>query len=148
MRSPWIGLGRLTYWLTYVGLIAVIPFTRRARVLAMHGQDVLLVRGWMSDGRWQLPGGGVKRGESPAAAAQRELREETGLEIPIELFIEPTSLQFRAGLRRFPYELFVIELPDATIPQGRWPEIVACAWVPRSTLNTSNASSDVLDALT
>jgi 8-oxo-dGTP pyrophosphatase MutT (NUDIX family) len=42
------------------------------------GREVLLVRTTYSPG-WSFPGGGVKRGEPPQAAALRELREETGL---------------------------------------------------------------------
>ena len=30
--------------------------------------------------RWELPGGGVKRGEEPAAAARREVHEELGVD--------------------------------------------------------------------
>jgi ADP-ribose pyrophosphatase YjhB (NUDIX family) len=32
---------------------------------------------------WELPGGVVEAGESPRAAARRELREELGIELPV-----------------------------------------------------------------
>lgn len=44
--------------------------------------EILLIR--RSDGgTWDLPGGAVEPGETPAAAVLREVREETGLDVRI-----------------------------------------------------------------
>jgi 8-oxo-dGTP pyrophosphatase MutT (NUDIX family) len=50
--------------------VSVIPVTRDGRVVLVR---LTYARGW------HLPGGGQRRGETPAAAAERELREEIGL---------------------------------------------------------------------
>jgi 8-oxo-dGTP pyrophosphatase MutT (NUDIX family) len=49
-----------------------------ALVAVRVGGSVLLVRSSYR-GEWNFPGGGIRRGETPEAAAQRELAEETGL---------------------------------------------------------------------
>ena len=47
---------------------------------ALDGGEVLLIRRG-DNGRWDIPGGGKHWWESPARAARRELREETGLRV-------------------------------------------------------------------
>ncbi|MBV8090464.1 MAG: NUDIX domain-containing protein [Alphaproteobacteria bacterium] len=51
-------------------------------VVAVYvGSELLLVRSSYRRG-WHLPGGGVRRSETPEAAARRELAEEIGLKAP------------------------------------------------------------------
>ena len=56
------------------------PTTLGVRCLVVRDGRVLLVR-HTYERWWYLPGGGVERGESFAAAARREVAEETGLRV-------------------------------------------------------------------
>lgn len=54
--------------------------------LLVHDDEgrVLVVRTTYLGPGWMLPGGRVERGETPHAAAERETREETGIEAVVE----------------------------------------------------------------
>jgi len=56
----------------------------RSCALLLRAGAVLLVRQTYRRATfWTLPGGGVQPGEDPAAAARREMQEETGLTVAI-----------------------------------------------------------------
>ena len=52
-----------------------------AGVLAFHARGRLLLHRRADDGSWDMPGGCLEPGETLEAAARREVREETGVEL-------------------------------------------------------------------
>ncbi len=76
-------LRRAGYRIAY-RILQAFWFLRRPQIegvkcLLTSGDHVLLVRHTYGPPVWDLPGGGVKRGEDPLAAARREMAEELGL---------------------------------------------------------------------
>jgi 8-oxo-dGTP pyrophosphatase MutT (NUDIX family) len=63
------------------------------------GVDVVLIA-TQGGGRWGLPKGHVRRGETAEAAAIREIAEETGLQGDIERHLATIEYWFRAGPTR------------------------------------------------
>jgi 8-oxo-dGTP diphosphatase len=80
-----------------------IPSMTRLAAYGVIRRDgrVLLCRvapGNLGEGRWTLPGGGLQFGEAPAAAAVREVEEETGLRVELGRVIGVDSTRWdRAG---------------------------------------------------
>ena len=103
--------------------------TRRAR------SEVLLVHRNPSLGSyWHTVAGGVEDGETPAEAARRELREETGLE-PVEFCPLATTVEYAYPVSEEPPErraryapglvavavsCFLVEAPDDWEPVLDW----------------------------
>jgi 8-oxo-dGTP pyrophosphatase MutT (NUDIX family) len=73
---------RVAYPLARAYWFLTRPKQRGVKCVITRGDYVLLVRHTYGDrGAWDMPGGAIKRGEEPLAAARRETLEELGLSI-------------------------------------------------------------------
>lgn len=108
-----------------------VPIKERATVVCYREERVLLVTRAAS--RWALPGGTIKRGETPLEAAHRELCEETGMTGQDLVY----SMQF-AGLAKI-HHVFFAEVGPDQIPQAS-NEIEKCKWFPIDNVDRLRAS--------
>jgi 8-oxo-dGTP diphosphatase len=91
----------------------------RATVICEHEGHILFVR--KAKSKWALPGGKVERDERPVGAAERELEEETGLNVDGLLYLQ--ELKARDTLHH------VFEASVVNIAQARpCNEITDCRW--------------------
>jgi 8-oxo-dGTP pyrophosphatase MutT (NUDIX family) len=109
----------------------VRPQVRGVKCALTDGDSVLLVRHTYGHTEWDLPGGGVKRGEDPAVAARREMEEELGVQIENMRPVGHVKLRaYRAHDRIdcFHAEIGPVEL---RIDEG---ELEVASWFPRDRL--------------
>jgi 8-oxo-dGTP pyrophosphatase MutT (NUDIX family) len=130
-----LSLRRLGYRLAYRGLQAfwflARPAKRGVKCVVTDGDRVLLVRHTYGRRSWDVPGGSMKRGESPLSAARREMSEELGLHGAD--WTEIGELHGRVDHRRDTIHCFRAELsaPPLTIDPG---ELAAARWFTRDEL--------------
>ena len=96
--------------------------------------DEFLVAHRIDHGYWHTIAGGVEAGETPAEAAVRELREETGLavdalepgcavtELVYSLTEEPAERRalYEPGVVEVHVDCFLVEVADDWVPQLDW----------------------------
>lgn len=114
-------------------LSRTLPIKRASHVYLRRGNDLLLVQERMDDGSifYGLPGGKALAGESLGAAAVRQTKLETGLEISGLSFVsllEGEILRGTAAACFAMYARFTAEFSGELLPTD--PEVIGISWVP------------------
>lgn len=149
MTSFWHAAGRVTFWLSWPLLYLYLLRTERTRVVVIYQDYVLLVRGWLGDGRWGLPGGGLHHGEDPVEGTLRELKEETGIEVNAtdlqKLYSRSTKTNH--GLRYFAH-VYGLQLKSKPELSKQRFELTHIEWVKtEELLADTRTSPDVREAV-
>jgi 8-oxo-dGTP pyrophosphatase MutT (NUDIX family) len=72
--------------------------THDVTLFITNGERLALIRKpHFAEGIWRTPGGGIKPGEDPVAAMEREALEETGLRIDVQRYLVVAEAVFRYG---------------------------------------------------
>jgi len=126
---------RLGYRLAYAGLrlywLVIRPQSSGVKCLLTDGERVLLVRHTYGFRGWDLPGGSIKRGETPEAAARREMNEELGISIDGWRALGRFAVTVDHRLDRVQWFQAEVSDPALTLDLG---ELAAASWFPRDAL--------------
>ncbi len=93
------------------------------------GRQILMIAD--RQGRWSFPKGLVQRGETPEAAAKREVREETGVDGEVRHLLGETRYFYRRSgllIDKTVYFFLIRALSEAVTPQLS--EVADARWFP------------------
>ena len=120
------------------GILLFCERSNRLKVLLVHPGGPFWSK--KDDGAWTIPKGEVNDGEAPLAAALREFKEETGVELSGDAFaLEPVRQSGGKLVYAFAFEddidvsnvksnTFVLEWPPKSGKQQEFPEIDEARW--------------------
>ena len=147
MKSLWKSLGTMAFWIGWPLIYLYLRFSRRTRLIVVSKDQALLVKNWLAPNEWSLPGGGMRLGEKPAAAAARELKEETGLVISPDQLKPLQQKQSTAHGLRFFYHCFLVDLKAAEDIKKRSLDITDAAWFSKENLIKQRLAPDTQNIL-
>ena len=128
----WAGLGRLLEFILRPYMRHVENGSERARVLMFDANDpdrIVMTRDWISNQKWGLPGGGIGKLECTYCAAQREVKEELGLDIERKRFVHVAEFEV-TNEENITHKavLFSVTIDENEVFVAKKPEVLEAKW--------------------
>ena len=121
------------------------PLIGVGAVVFSAGNEILLIKRGKAPhyGRWMVPGGTLEWGETLEDAAIREVREETGIDIEIERFVEIIEA-ITPGPDGFHFVImdYAAHAVSGTLAANS--DALDAAWVPLESLGGYDLTPDLL----
>ncbi len=140
-------VGRICYWAGWPVFKIILSKSKRSRGVVICKSRILVVKSWLGNGKWNLPGGGIKPGESAITAFIRELSEETGVVVNQSKVNKIGDFEYSNDRLTFRYSLFKIVVDKCQKIERQKNEIYQADWIDVRDLSTKNSNSDVCVAL-
>jgi 8-oxo-dGTP pyrophosphatase MutT (NUDIX family) len=143
----WQKVGITVFWVTWPLSYISLRGSMRTRLLVVSGNDIIVTKRWMGEGKWSLPGGGLHKQEDSLDGVLRELYEETKLHVNSALLRRNSDRIYRYHGFRFNYVLFTCTVKHKSRLIHAVVELADARWINHQELTTKNALPDVLDAV-
>lgn len=140
-------IGIVGFYLAWPAFYIYLRRSERTRIVVVWQGKVLVLKNWLSDGRWSFPGGGLHTDEIAGVGAARELQEETGIQVVPEALEEIGTGQYRLHGLTYPFRTYVLRLSAEPSLRRQQIEVSRITWLGVSELAPKKTSPDVLMSL-
>lgn len=141
--------GKIVFWLGWPGWFVYFKLvSNRSRVFVVSEGKILLVKTWLSDESWGLPGGGAHRNEPMELSAVRELYEEVGISARRNDLKSLGDYPHRKHGLKFQAYFFLLELDKLPAIKKQKGEIAEAGWFTKSDIKKLRINADTRYGLT
>lgn len=140
-------LGKFLFFVGWPLWLLYFSLTVRTRVLIICGDELLVVKGWIGDQKWSLPGGGLHLKEQPVVGARREVQEETGVILSTSELLHIGRSSITRYCISIKYHCFVATIDHYPNFKRQRLEISEIEWMKIDKLTKQNAGEDTLDVI-
>lgn len=140
-------IGRVLYLLAFPIIYFSVNGTKRTRIVIISDNQVVLVKNWLGDGSYGLPGGGAHKNEPLKAAAIREVKEEVGLSLNEKSLKQIRTFSHYKNFVTTEQTVYVARLKEKLPLKVQKFEIIEASWINLVDIDSLKLEDYLIDIL-